>query len=378
MTEQLSYDVAIVGGGLAGLACAILLAKENQNVILFEKEEYPFHKVCGEYISLESYDFLKSLGVQLNEIQVPVIKDILLSSPSGNSLYHKLPLGGFGISRYVLDHALMKVAEDAGVSIMQRTRVTNVIRTNNEFEIDTDSHVYHSKLVCAAYGKKSNLDVKWKRPFTIKKHSALNNYIGVKYHAMLNRRIDLIELHNFNDGYCGISPVEGERSCICYLTTAHNLRRNNNDIRTMEKNVLYKNPFLKKCFIEAQHLYPKPLVISQVSFDRKSQFENGVLFLGDSATMIAPLSGNGMSMALYSSRIAAACMKEFLQGNISLEAMGNKYTGLWKSAFSRRLSAGRIIQQVFGREWLSNSVINILKTFPGLISPVIRQTHGRL
>ncbi|HZG25248.1 MAG TPA: FAD-dependent oxidoreductase, partial [Chitinophagaceae bacterium] len=47
-----SYDVAIVGGGLAGLSLSIQMAKQGYSTILFEKEQYPFHRVCGEYISL--------------------------------------------------------------------------------------------------------------------------------------------------------------------------------------------------------------------------------------------------------------------------------------------------------------------------------------
>ena len=68
------YDVAIVGGGLAGLALSIQLAKQGHRVIVFEKEEYPFHKVCGEYISSESWDFLISLGLDLQQMNLPIIK----------------------------------------------------------------------------------------------------------------------------------------------------------------------------------------------------------------------------------------------------------------------------------------------------------------
>ena len=52
------YDCAIIGGGLAGLCLAIQLAKNGHKIILFEKNQYPFHKVCGEYISMESWEFL--------------------------------------------------------------------------------------------------------------------------------------------------------------------------------------------------------------------------------------------------------------------------------------------------------------------------------
>src|SRR5436189_4662206 len=65
------YDVAIVGGGLAGLALSVQLAKNSHKIILLEKEQYPFHKVCGEYISLESWNFLVSLGLDLATMNLP-------------------------------------------------------------------------------------------------------------------------------------------------------------------------------------------------------------------------------------------------------------------------------------------------------------------
>jgi len=49
LQDDITYDLAIVGGGLAGLSFSIQMAKIGYSVILFEKEKYPFHRVCGEY-----------------------------------------------------------------------------------------------------------------------------------------------------------------------------------------------------------------------------------------------------------------------------------------------------------------------------------------
>src|SRR6476620_4122189 len=98
MNEE--YDVAIIGGGLAGLSASIQMAKSGYRVVLFEKEKYPFHKVCGEYVSLESWGFLTQLGLPLPKMNLPIIDTLLLTSPNGKSFTTRLPLGGFGISRY--------------------------------------------------------------------------------------------------------------------------------------------------------------------------------------------------------------------------------------------------------------------------------------
>ena len=83
LPKNKKYDVVIVGGGLAGLSLAIQLARAHYAVIVFEKEQYPFHRVCGEYISLESWDFLNFLGVDLAALQVPVIRKLQVSAASG-------------------------------------------------------------------------------------------------------------------------------------------------------------------------------------------------------------------------------------------------------------------------------------------------------
>ena len=46
--QQHQYDIAIIGGGLAGLSLAIQGADKGYKTVVFEKEQYPFHKVCGE------------------------------------------------------------------------------------------------------------------------------------------------------------------------------------------------------------------------------------------------------------------------------------------------------------------------------------------
>src|SRR5258708_17648777 len=117
MNEDRKYDVAIVGGGLAGLALSIQCGKAGYKTILFEKEKYPFHKVCGEYVSLESWNFLEDLGVPLSQMDLPVIRRLLVTAPNGKELELDLPLGGFGISRYKFDTMLAEIAKRNGVKI---------------------------------------------------------------------------------------------------------------------------------------------------------------------------------------------------------------------------------------------------------------------
>ena len=377
MTDTNVYDAAIIGGGLAGLALSIQLAGRGHSIILFEKEQYPFHKVCGEYISLESWDFLIELGVDLDGMMVPIINKLEVSAVNGKLLQHQLPLGGFGISRYRLDAVLAQLACAAGVIVKESTKVNDVRFEGNEFMIGTSQQTYRTKIACGTFGKRSNIDIKWKRPFSTAAKNKLNNYLGVKYHIKGNFPVDTIALHNFKNGYCGIVRIEDDEYNVCYLTTADNLQKNNGDIKLMEQTILSQNPHLKKIFTENNIASATPLTISQISFDKKSQVENHVLMVGDAAGMITPLCGNGMSMALHGSKLAAAQIHIFLQGNTSREKMEKRYNFLWQRRFARRLRTGRRIQRLFGSKWLSHLFISILKPFPRAVDSLIRKTHGK-
>jgi menaquinone-9 beta-reductase len=365
--ETLPYDLGIVGGGLAGLSLAILQAKAGNKVILFEKNVYPFHRVCGEYISMESWSFLnEALSLELGNLLLPKINKLLVSGPSGLVLESELELGGFGISRYLLDDLLAKKAREYGVQVLENTVVQELIDKSEAIEIKTKDQTFLCKKAVGAFGKRSNLDINWKREFIEKDRSALSQFIGIKYHIKYDFPDDSIALHNFEGGYCGISAVEDGVYCLCYLTQKSNLKKANNDISVMEKKILSENPWLKDIFEKAQFLWSKPEVISQVSFEPKSKKHGKVGLVGDATGLIAPLCGNGMSMALHEAF--------FMHKN--LEDLSFDYYKAWDKSFSQRLWVGRTIQRFFGDKRLTTAVIVFFKIFPSVLKWLISKTHG--
>ncbi|MCH5598509.1 NAD(P)/FAD-dependent oxidoreductase [Niabella ginsengisoli] len=282
------YDIGIVGGGLAGLTTAIQLKKKGYAVILFEKNKYPFHRVCGEYISLENWDYLLDCGVDLTALKLPIIKKLEVSAPNGAMLKTDLDLGGFGISRFMLDHILYEKAKPAGVIILEGTKVDDIIYKDGYYAISCGAEIYNVKLALGSFGKRSNIDVKWRRNFVSKKKTALNNYVGIKYHIKTDFPEDTIALHNFKDGYCGISKIEADKYCLCYLTTAANLQASGS-IKEMERSILYQNKYLEQIFENSEFIFDEPVSISQISFDNKEVVYNSMPFAGDACGMITPL-----------------------------------------------------------------------------------------
>lgn len=381
MNNDQPYDIAITGGGLAGLAASIQLAGLGYSVILLEKEKYPFHKVCGEYISMESWDFLKQLGLPLNEMKLPFINTLQLTAPGGRSFTTPLPLGGFGISRFRLDKNLADIAIKKGVKLLEETRV-NDISFNGNFQLRYSSrslpeNLLSSKVCCTAHGKRSNLDIKWKRKFLTGTDKRISNYVAVKYHIRTNWPDHTIGLHNFRNGYCGISKIEEDKYCLCYMTTADNLRQCGNRVEALEETILYRNPHLKKIFTSSEFLADFPVTISQISFSGKTQVEDHQLMLGDAAGMITPLCGNGMSMALHSAKLATGLVDEFLKETITRGEMEESYKNRWRKNFAARMNTGRVLQGFFGSEHLSDFFVRLFKTLPILARPVVKMTHGK-
>jgi len=377
MQQDNIFDAAIIGGGLGGLTLSIKLAQQGKKVLLLEKETYPFHKVCGEYISLESWDFIESCGIPLKEMNLPIISQLGISAPNGYYLQQNLDLGGFGISRYTLDTLLFNQALKVGVIAHQNCKVTAVQFEQNKFTISSSSGTFKSYYAFGAYGKKSNLDLQLNRAFTQEIKQGKDNYIGVKYHIKTNFANNLIELHNFKDGYCGISKIDQETYCLCYLTTQENLSKHGNQIKEMEAAVLYQNPRLKKIFTESTIVYQKPLVISQIRFEPKPLIEQHVIMLGDAAGLIAPLCGNGMSMAMRAADILSKLFPLNCEDEKARALFEENYRKAWHQNFSTRLRVGRLFQKLFGSTQITWLVIKALKPFPRLLKKIIASTHGK-
>jgi flavin-dependent dehydrogenase/SAM-dependent methyltransferase len=371
------YQVAIIGGGLGGLTLAIQLAHAGYSCILFEKNKYPFHRVCGEYISMESWNFLEGIGLNLSAWNLPRINRLHVTSPAGNVMEHTLDLGGFGISRYKLDDELYQLAMQKGVQVMDDCKVQKIQFQDEQFSIRSNTGRFTSTVCVGAWGKRSNMDTALSRSFTKQSKKKEENYVGIKYHIKLQFPEDLIELHNFKNGYCGISKIEEEQYCLCYLTAAENLKRYNGDIKKMESEVLMQNPVLKSHFTNAVFLFNEPLAISQVRIGYKSAVENNILMLGDAAGNIAPLSGNGMSMAMRSSKMLYELIPSYLNKKTGRKELNKQYEVFWKKQFQKRIQFSRGLQKLLKNKSLTNIAITILKRFSFLRSLMVRSTHGK-
>jgi flavin-dependent dehydrogenase len=366
-------NVIVIGGGLAGLVSAIQLARAEVPCTVLEKRTYPFHRVCGEYVSNETVPFLKSIGLYPERFSPPQISRFTLSSARGKSETMALDMGGFGISRYTFDHFLFEEAKRSGVEFFLDTEVRDITFLDQKFRISTQVKDFEADIVIGAFGKRSKIDVQLNRAF-IQKRSP---YVGVKYHIRTSHPADLIALHNFEGGYCGISNVEDQKTNLCYLVHRDQLKKFGT-IAELQEKVLFKNDLLRYIFNNSDFILPKPETINEISFETKSPVEDHILMAGDSAGMIAPLCGNGMAMAIHSSKLVSEWVIRYCrEEKMGRELLEKSYAAAWQGVFARRLWAGRQIQKLFGSATASGLAVSLAINVKPIANLIIRNTHGR-
>lgn len=369
-----TFDVIIVGGGLAGLSSAIHLSKTDLSILLIEKNDYPKHKVCGEYVSNEVLPYLEFLNIDVFKLGAKKINKFQLSTIKNKLISATLPMGGFGISRYCLDDALVKKAIENKVEILQDA-VENIEFYDEIFSVETKNNkTYQSKIVIGAFGKRSNLDIQLKRQFITSK----SPYLAVKTHVKGHFPEDLVALHNFEGGYCGVSKIETDHINLCYITNYKQFKKYKN-IEEFQEKVLFKNHFLKQIFSETTSVFEQPLTISQISFEEKKPIENHIIMCGDTAALIHPLCGNGMSMAFKSAQLASTLIIKFFNKEIEdRAALEKQYLREWNTTFKLRLKTGRIVAGLFNKPMLSEVLMRGLKWMPNILPHIIKRTHGKL
>lgn len=359
------YDFIVVGGGLAGLSFAILSAKKGYQTLVIEKQNYPRQKVCGEYISNESLGFIKSLGLNLDILGLPNISKFVLTTQYGQKAKTNLKMGGFGISRYLLDELLFKKAEHLGVEFILETKVNAIEENGHGFNVKTSNNeTFQCQWAIASYGRISGIE---------KQKPIAKTFIGVKYHIDKGPASDTIEIHNFEGGYCGISEVENGAFNLCYLAKT-SVYKSYGNIKAFEENILSKNPFLKER-LKAEKLF-EPIFTSQIAFGTNSP--SNYLLLGDAAGFIPPITGNGMSLAFRSANELLENL-EFANGfpqEVNLLERNKDYI---TNYLTGRVNKGIFLQKLLfvPNKAFNKTLLWTLINVPGLMKILTQQAVGK-
>jgi len=297
--------VLILGGGVAGCAAAIALARQGLCVTLIEREPTPRHKVCGEFLSGEALEDLHALGIDAASLGAVPITYVRLAAAS-RAAQAPLPFPAASLTRKALDTALIAEAIAAGVRVERGRSVQALARTAPNVWQATldDGATFEAPTVFLATGKH---DLRGHgRPEDPQRWVAFKMYFRLAP-AQAAELARASELMLYPGGYGGIQPVEGGIANLCCVVQQRHLARVGNRWESFLAKVQRDCPHLAMRLAGAEPLLAKPIAITHIPYGYiRPTTENGLYCIGDQAAVIPSFTGDGISIALHTARCAVA------------------------------------------------------------------------
>ena len=301
----LQDEVLILGGGVAGCAASIALARKGRGVTLIEREPTPRHKVCGEFLSGEALEDLHALGIDVASLGAVAIDYVRLAA-ARRAAEAPLPFPAASLTRKALDTALIAEAISAGVRVERGRSVEALDRTASGIWQATlsDGTNCEASTVFLATGKR---DLRgYTRPADPERWVAFKMYFRLAP-AQTAELARASELMLYPGGYGGIQPVEGGIANLCWVVQQRYLARSGNRWEQFLAKMQQDCPHLAMRLAGAEQLLAKPITVTHIpyGFIRRTT-ESGFYCIGDQAAVIPSFTGDGISIALHTARCAVA------------------------------------------------------------------------
>ena len=298
-------EVLILGGGVAGCAAAIALARKGRGVTLIEREPTPRHKVCGEFLSGEALEDLYALGIDVATLGAVPIEFVRLAA-ARRAAEAPLPFPAASFTRKALDTALIAEAIAAGASVERGRSVQTLTRASSDVWQATldDGTTCEARTVFLATGKQ---DLRGhSRPEDPERWVAFKMYFRLA-NAQAAELAGASELMLYPGGYGGIQPVEGGIANLCWVVQQRHLARAGNRWENFLAKMQQDCPHLAMRLGGAEPLLAKPIAITHIPYGYiRRTSEDGLYCIGDQAAVIPSFTGDGISIALHTARCATA------------------------------------------------------------------------
>jgi flavin-dependent dehydrogenase len=300
----LQDEVLVLGGGVAGCAASIALARKGRSVTLIEREPTPRHKVCGEFLSGEALEDLHALGIDVASLgAVPI--DYVRLAAARRAAEAPLPFPAASLTRKTLDEALTAGAIAAGVRVERGRSVQALNRTTSNVWHATldDGTAREAPTVFLATGKHDLRS--HTRPKDPEQWVAFKMYFRLSpaQNAELERASELML---YPGGYGGIQPVEGGMANLCCVVQQRYLARAGHRWENFLAKMQRDCPHLARRLAGAEPLLAKPIAITRIPYGYiRRTTDDGLYCIGDQAAVIPSFTGDGISIALHTARCAA-------------------------------------------------------------------------
>lgn len=316
-------ETVVVGGGPAGAAAACNLASMGREVMLVERAGGPHHKVCGEFLSIETQAQLRRLGVDPISLGAMPIDHVAVYS-SARNVTAELPFRALSLSRYRLDDTLLCRAQECGAQVKRDVSVRTVTPNGRGWRAECDDgETLHCRHLVLATGKLGLRGIGDARD---------NSLVGLKMHLRpsaeirraLARRVELFLL---NRSYVGLELVEDGIANLCCVLPRATVAQLAPGWQGMLHYLAAKLPSLAERLEGAEPLWDKALaVVCPTGGHLHSEAGPAVYRVGDRLAHIPPFTGDGIAIALGSGALAAEHIR---QGSSPAEYLsaGRRLTG---------------------------------------------------
>jgi flavin-dependent dehydrogenase len=301
-----ALPVIAVGGGLAGAAFAIELARQGVRVIVLESSRAPRHVVCGEFLSEEAQVLLGQLGLDPRTHGATSIARFRLVKGERNVITH-LPFAAAALSRHRLDEALLEAAERAGAEVVRGVRVTRIEPDAGTVIVREAKRVWHAAAVGLATGKHSVRG--FSRP--------PSPTVGFKMHLQPTSAVDdlarTVQLVFFRGGYVGACVVENGILSLAWVMPDQSVRTVGSSWKEQGEHLARQSSRIGDLLVGACPLIARPVAVAAIPYGylRRQSLAPNIYAVGDQLGVIPSFTGDGIAIALYSGGAAA---RAFLAG----------------------------------------------------------------
>ncbi|HEX4738087.1 MAG TPA: FAD-dependent monooxygenase [Allosphingosinicella sp.] len=294
----------IVGGGPAGSAAAIGLARAGIRATILERQAGPQDVVCGGFLGWDALAALRSLGVDAAALGARPISRIRLVS-ADDQAEAALPRAAAGLSRRTLDAVLLTAAEAAGARVRRGEAVRSADLGRRCVRIDGGEELEGDALLLAT-GKHELRGAARPRDTSA---DPIGLRTSLTPSPELERSLSgVIELHLFDGGYAGLLLQEDGKANLC-LSAARPRLKAAGGIEKLIAELAHELPMLAERLRDGQP--GEWSAVSGVPYGwRAATTTSGIYRVGDQAVVIASLAGDGIAIALTSGKAAAEAIAD--------------------------------------------------------------------
>ncbi len=340
------FDAIAIGGGLAGSAFALELARHGARVAIIERTPSAQLKVCGDFLSAEAQQLLAYLRLDVAGMGATHIETFRLAAGEQTATA-TLPFAGAGLSRLALDEALLVKAQDVGAQIIRGEAATALDPAAGRVRVRIGSKRIEANCAALATGKHNIRG--WPR--------AAGDMTAYKIQISPSQAVvcaleGVVQLVSYRGGYIGACNVEDEAATICWLMDSRAMKEVGPDWTAHLNYISRHSSVMGDILAGARYLSARPAAVSSIPYGymRRSVIAPNVYPAGDQLSVIPSFTGDGTSLALASGLAAArAVLEDQTAANFQSAFLGRiraqffwarAVDATFKSGITRALSVG--------------------------------------